>query len=153
VRDLKSLTYADARSIVDAILRSAGSDGGKAVTVCVSDVFGEPLIVERTDGASGRTVTFAMAKARQAAITGQATANEAHELSPSGDWVAKAKDTHRKDGNLRTNNPGYVSLAGGFPVVTDGLVVGGVGVSGRAQLEDHSIAEVAVLHWVASLRD
>ncbi|MEI8104441.1 MAG: heme-binding protein [Actinomycetes bacterium] len=150
MRELKSLSHVDARRIAEFILASASTDGDRAVTVCVSDVFGDPLLVERTDGASGRTVKFAIAKARQAALTGQATAHEAHTLLPSGEWQEKTGDVHRKDGNLRTDNPTYVSLSGGYPVIVGGLTVGGVGVSGRAQLDDHSLAQDGVEKWVSS---
>ena len=152
MRDLKSLTHADARQIVDLVLASTAGDGGKALTVCVSDVFGEPLILERHDGASGRTVKLAMAKSRQAAVTGQATAHVAYDELPSGEWQLKAVNAHRKDDNLRTENPSYLSLAGGCPVTVDGLTVGGVGVSGRAQLDDHAIGTAAATAWAASLR-
>jgi uncharacterized protein GlcG (DUF336 family) len=38
-------------------------------------------------------------------------------------------------------DPRYVALAGGVPIVSQGAVLGAVGVSGRNQDDDHALAE------------
>jgi glc operon protein GlcG len=141
MRTLKSITTLEARQIADSIAAAISGDGGKPITICVVDVFGDPILIERMDGASGRTVTFSTSKARQAAITGRPTAEEQHDRLADGAWEKKSADP-RRDANLRTQNPGYVSFGGGAPVIFEGQCAGGVGVSGRRQLEDHALAEV-----------
>ena len=64
------------------------------------------------------------------------------------DWKEGPSNAHRLDDNFRTADALYTSFAGGVALVVKirnigEYCVGGLGVSGRKQLEDHEIALTA----------
>ncbi len=149
MRTLRSIEFDEADLLADIAFQMAKSDEGDPVSIVVCDVFGELLVAFRMPGAESRTAHFAAAKARQAALTGIDTVNEAHEWYPAdAQWKEKSASGHRRDDNMRVADPAYTSFAGGFTItVLEGDTIGGIGISGRPQLLDHALAAQAVGEW------
>ena len=126
------LTTPAARAAVDAALAEADAQG-LAVTVTVVDDGGTPKALVRMDGAPLVSVETARLKAYSAAAIGVAT--DDFFTAISGDASAVASFGTR---------PGLALVAGGIPLIVDGVVIGGVGVAGAMTgAEDRAVAEVA----------
>lgn len=154
MRTLKSIQLAEARDVLEVAMRFAidrsTSKDFSPVSIAIVDVFGDLLAFERQTGASGRTATFALLKARQSALTSKPTVEEAHIQLPDGNWVPGTAANHRFDDNFRLADVNYTSFAGGYPlvVIPGAYTVGGIGVSGRKQLADHALAERTVEYCI-----
>ena len=129
----KSIT-ADLAGRIIAGARAAAVEHGKPFVIAVCDESGVLKAFERMDGAALLSVQVAQDKAYTAVGFGM----------PSGGWYDFIKD----DGPLALGAPTgidrLVIFGGGFPIVIDGEVVGGVGVSGGHYSEDVSIAEAGL---------
>jgi glc operon protein GlcG len=131
MRNKVVLTLTDARSILAAAQGEANRHNWP-VTVAVVDDAGLLLLLERADGARPQTAQLATLKARSAALT--------HRSGKT--WEDAVK-----------NRPGVVNfpdafpIQGGVPVLFEGQVIGGVGVSGVQSHED----EQAALAGIAAL--
>lgn len=128
-----ALTLADAQAVIAAATRHA-DEVGQPVNVAVVDAGGNLIAHIRQDGAWIGSIDIAINKA----------------------WTARAFDTATKDlgansqpgqqffGIHATNNGRVTVFAGGLPLQRDGIVIGGVGVSGGSGEHDQTIAEAAV---------
>ena len=125
---------ADLAARIIAGARAAAAEGDKAFAVAVVDESGVLKGFERQDGAPLIAVQIAQDKAYTAVGFGM----------PSHGWYDFIKD----DGPLALGAPDgidrLVVFGGGFPVVVDGAVVGGVGVSGGHYSEDMEIAQAGL---------
>ncbi len=122
-----SLSHADAATIIDAIRAELERDNLSAA-VAVVDSHGELMAFLRTDGCPLASINISINKAFTAA-------RERKESRAVG-------DTARRD-NWPLSNYGdrrYIGWGGGAPVVYQGQVVGGVGVSGLPEEVDMEIA-------------
>ena len=111
-----------------AVVESAGEEAAAkewAVSVAVCDAGGHPVALSRADGAFAASAGVAMGKARTAALFRKGT--EALEASTNG-------------GRAALLSAGHVLMGGGVPLVVDGCVVGGVGVSGVLPDQDAEVA-------------
>ena len=108
---------------------------GLQVSVAVVDVAGLDLVVVRQDGAPGFTAGIARRKAATAAAFRRPTA-ELRELDERRPEVIELA------GEQLRFRP--TTLGGGLPVVLDGEVVGGIGVSGATPEEDTECAAAAL---------
>jgi glc operon protein GlcG len=124
------LELADGRAITDASHRAADAHQA-SVSIAVVDSGGHLLMVERRDGASPASVETAIAKARMAALNGKPTA--AMEASINGERPALLQLA----GLL--GQPA-AAMAGGLPILLEGLCLGAVGVSGMTPDVDSAIA-------------
>ncbi len=124
------LSHADAARIVDAI-RAELERQGKGAAIAVTDAHGELLAFLRTDGCKLPSITIAINKAFTAA----------RERKPS----AEIGQSSREQGFPMTNfgDPRYTAWGGGVPIVSQGEVVGGIGVSGLPEAEDMVLAHMA----------
>jgi uncharacterized protein GlcG (DUF336 family) len=113
----------DARRMVDAALSKAAAIG-VLETVCIVDEGGWPLVLERMDGARITGPQIAMNKAFTAA--GHKRATHLFTLPPNG----PALPGNEAFGIQLSFEGRFAAFVGGFPVVVDGQVVGGVGLSG-----------------------
>lgn len=59
---------------------------------------------------------------------------------PTHQWEAYVNSIPGSELKIIDSIPGYVAAKGGYPVVKDGLVLGGVGVSGANQEIDDDVA-------------
>lgn len=129
MRQKFQLSHADAMKIVAAI-QAELDKAGKGAAIAVSDEHGELLAFLRTDGCPLASIVIAMNKAFTAArerkesrAVGEASRSEGFPMTNFGD--------------LR-----YTAWGGGVPVVYQGQVVGGVGVSGLPESEDMVLARM-----------
>jgi uncharacterized protein GlcG (DUF336 family) len=126
MRTIPTLDNSDAIVLRDAAL-TAAREAGIAVAVAVVDSAGTLLDFHRHQGTRSHMVDFAIRKARTAAQLGLPT---------------KMLEAMAAQG--RPMSPETLAMAGGVPVIVDGLSAGAVGVSGGSSEADHNIAGAAV---------
>lgn len=126
------LTLAAARAIV-----AAGAAAARAMRVAMSvavvDSGGQLVAFERMDGADLVSVTLAQDKAWTALVNRMPTGDLAPIVQPGTEFYGY----HTIKGG-RT-----IIFAGGLPLQRDGVLVGGVGVSGGDSAQDRAAAEAA----------
>jgi len=111
------LTQAESQRVA-AAAQAAAEAAGVAPVVAVVDDAGVPVALARPDGSQPASVDVAVDKARTAAIFRR----------PSRDFEDQTAQGRVAALSLRGATP----LMGGLPLVVDGQVVGGVGVSGAS---------------------
>ena len=126
---MSALTLADARTIIYAAEKKA-DEIGQPMNIAVVDAGGNLVSHVRQDGAWIGSIDISISKA----------------------WTSKAFDIQTKDlgdnaqptqqfYGIHTTDGGKVAIfAGGVPLVGDGVVVGGLGVSGGSGEQDQSVA-------------
>jgi uncharacterized protein GlcG (DUF336 family) len=126
---MSQLTLADARAVIAAAEKKA-DEIGQPMNIAVVDAGGNLVAHVRQDGAWIGSIDISISKA----------------------WTSKAFDIQTKDlgdnsqpteqfFGIHTTNGGKVAIfAGGVPLTRDGVVVGGLGVSGGSGEQDQSVA-------------
>ena len=137
------LELAEARAMVAAALAKA-AELGVPQTCCVTDEGGFPLALERMDGARVTGPQIAWNKAFTAA--GHKRSTHLFNTPPSG----PALPGNEAFGIQHSFEGRFAVFVGGFPVVVDGQVVGGVGLSGGNGEQDTACG-VAALSALAAL--
>ena len=56
-------------------------------------------------------------------------------------WKAYVYSCPEDDKQVMISQPGFIAASGGAPFVVDGIVAGGIGVSGAGQQEDEDLAD------------
>ncbi|MFZ6712470.1 GlcG/HbpS family heme-binding protein [Undibacterium sp. TC9W] len=125
-----SITRDAAQALIIAA-SAAARDIGIDVTIAVTDNAGHLKAFERADSAAFLTVDVAIDKAWTAASFGLPTHTWTAIIS--NDVVAQL--AHR---------PRLVAVGGGCPIVENGKVIGGIGISGGNALQDQQAAEIAL---------
>ena len=135
VAEGRRLTTAGARRVVDtAVARARAS--GTAVTVAVVDAGGHLLALERMDGGKFHTVHSATTKAVCAASNKRATGAKGA--------VGQALDVaHALGLALAAGAQRWTAMEGGWPIVSGGECIGGVGVAGGNWEFDEQAAKEA----------
>src|SRR4051812_14187132 len=128
---VQTIEYAEARSIVDAIVSKCAS-AGKAAVVVVADTHGEMIAFARMDGAPISSIRIAENKAWSAA----------RERKPTKEIGEKARHPEKGFDMSYFGDPKFTGWAGGVPVWRDGQVVGAVAVSGLPSAEDVELANM-----------
>src|ERR1700741_2684348 len=118
------LELAEARHMVAAAIKKS-AEIGVLETVCVTDEGGYPLALERMDGARVTGPQIAWNKAFTAA--GHKRATHLFNQAPNG----PALPGNEAFGIQWSFEGRFAVFVGGFPIVVDGEVVGGVGLSRR----------------------
>lgn len=123
MKQVFKLELAEARAMVAAAIAKA--DAIKAPeTVCVCDEGGYPLALERMDGARVTGPQIAWNKAFTAACHKRST--HLFNTPPNG----PALPGNEAFGIQWSFEGRFAVFVGGFPIVVDGAVVGGIGLSG-----------------------
>jgi glc operon protein GlcG len=135
MRQTKTIDYAEARRIVDAVVAEASKTSNSAV-VAVADPHGELIAFARMDGAPVSSITIAANKAWTAARERKTT----QEIGQRVRHPEKGFDI------AYFGDPRFVGWGGGVPVWRDGEVVGAIAVSGLPQEDDIRLAT-----WAAGL--
>jgi uncharacterized protein GlcG (DUF336 family) len=104
------------------------------VSVAVVDQGGHLLAFCRMDGAEIAGPTLAVDKAYTSVAQSVPTSELAELAAPGGPLFGLQANGHGR----------YVIFAGGLPLRVDGVIVGGVGVSGASTTDDALCAEAAV---------
>ena len=126
------LTLAAARACIAAAQADARTLG-VAMSVAVVDGGGQLVAFERMDGADLVTVTLAQDKAWTALVNRMPTAELAPISQPGTEFFG-----YNTVGRGRT-----IIFAGGLPLLRDGVLVGGVGISGGDSAQDQRAVEAA----------
>lgn len=127
VRERLALSCKGSHVILHAAEKSAASIG---VPQCIAivDAGGDLLAFSRMDGARPGSIEIALTKARSAARRRRPTAEEA-----GGDVLASVRLGLAAQMNV-------TGIGGGLPIVVEGQIVGGIGVSSGTSDEDTVVA-------------
>jgi glc operon protein GlcG len=125
------LSHSEVNTIVQTIKEKL-EEGNKSAAIAVVDEHGELLAFLRTDGCPLASINIAMNKAFTAA-------RDRTKTSALGERSLAENFPMTNFGDLR-----YVSFGGGVPIIHQGVVIGGVGVSGLTSEEDEQLAEMGI---------
>ncbi len=127
VVEKKSLNLDGAKKAIIAAVDYAKKNNAPGGVIAVVDEGGNLMALERLDGTFAMGATISIGKARTAVLFKKPT-RFFEELINKGRTAMTAVD-------------GFTPLIGGIPIVIDGQVVGGVGVSGAASAaQDEELA-------------
>src|SRR5262249_23233897 len=119
VADRKALTLDGARKAIAGAVAYAHKNNAGGV-IAVVDEGGNLMALERIDGTFAAGANISIGKARTAALFKKPT-RFFEEVIGKGRYAMTAVD--------------FTPLQGGIPIVVDGQVVGGIGVSGASSAE------------------
>jgi len=139
----QKLEHAEARAMAAAALTKAAAIGVPE-TVCIVDDGGYPMVLERMDGARITGPQIAWNKAFTAA--GHKRSTHLFNTPPNG----PALPGNEAFGIQWSFDGKFAIFVGGFPIVVDGEVIGGVGLSGGNGEQDIACG-VAALQALADL--
>jgi uncharacterized protein GlcG (DUF336 family) len=142
MKTVLKLERAEAQVMAAAALATAANIG-VLETVCITDDGGYPIVLERMDGARVTGPQIAWNKAFTAA--GHKRSTHLFNRPPNG----PALPGNEAFGIQWSFEGKFAVFVGGFPIVVDGAVVGGVGLSGGNGEQDTSCGLAAL----AALRD
>lgn len=137
---IKRLSAADAETLIQAAVAKS-DEIGIPMCIAVTDESGNLIRFERMDGGKVSSISIAIDKA----FTGAAARKGTHvynQLCQPGEPTF---------GIHITNGGRFSIIGGGLPIVVDGEVVGGIGVSSGTAGEDQIVAEAAVEQFLATL--
>jgi glc operon protein GlcG len=126
------LNKEDARKVM-AEAGAKATEMGKGVCIAIVDVAGAMVLFERFGNVASYTAAIAEGKATGSAFTGRDSAmleRMAADASPVYGAIEEQLLGRR-----------FVPRQGAVPLVVDGNVVGGIGVSGATSQEDEDIAK------------
>lgn len=132
MRQQQSASLEDARRVI-AAGEEAARDLGQPMNIAVVDAGGNLIAHERMDGAWIGSVDISINKA----FTARAFDIATDALAPN------AQPGHQFYGIQGSNGGRIMIFAGGVPLVSNGTVVGAVGVSGGDGKQDQAVAEAA----------
>ncbi|MBW4972798.1 Uncharacterized 15.0 kDa protein in dhaT-dhaS intergenic region [Roseovarius sp. EC-HK134] len=137
---VKRLDLADA-GVLLAGARAKAAEIGVPMCIAITDEGGNLVAFERMDGGKVTSITIAIDKAFTAAGAKKAT-HEYGELSQPG------KPAY---GIAAAIGGRLMVVGGGLPVVVEGDVVGGIGVSSGTPMQDREVAEAGIAAFLAGL--
>lgn len=125
-----SINLDAANALIDATIKAASAAGIEAA-VAVTDAAGNLRAFKRTDGTPFLAVDVSIDKAWTAASFGY----------PTHVWNEYIADPKVAPLSYR---PRMMPVGGGFPILHEGQLVGGLGVSGGSYQQDQNAAETAL---------
>ncbi|WP_395703151.1 heme-binding protein [Aquabacterium sp.] len=131
------LQLAEARQMVQAAIARA-VEIGVTESICIVDDGGYPLLLERMDGARITGPQIAWNKAFTAA--GHKRSTHLFTTPPNG----PALPGNEAFGIQWSFEGRFAAFVGGFPIVVDGEVIGGVGLSGGNGEQDTACGVAAL---------
>ena len=137
------LELEEARAMIDAAMRKA-QEIGVLETICIVDDGGYPISMDRMNGARITGPQIAWNKAFTAA--GHKRSTHLFNTSPNG----PALPGNEAFGIQWSFEGKFAVFVGGFPIVVDGMVIGGVGLSGGNGEQDTQCG-VAALQALSDL--
>ncbi len=127
----RPLDLARAKRLIEAVEAHAAQQGKQAV-IAVCNAEGNPIAVHVMDGAFLVSYEVAVKKAYTAVAVKMPTMQLARLAQPGQTFYGLA--------NLEK----MVVFGGGVPLVENGQVIGGLGISGGTGEEDHALCEYAL---------
>jgi uncharacterized protein GlcG (DUF336 family) len=143
VKKAIKLELAEARAMVQAALRKA-EELGVRESVCVVDEGGHPMALERMDG--GRITGPQIAWNKAFTASGHKRSTHLFNRTPDG----PALPGNEAFGIQWSFDGKFAVFVGGYPIVVNGEVVGGIGLSGGNGEQDTACG-VAGLQALADL--
>jgi glc operon protein GlcG len=104
----------------------------RTAVIAVADAHGELIGLLRLDGAPLSSIAIASNKAFTAARLARPTRVVGTQLKERGTDIAFYGDNR------------YLGFGGGLPILIDGVVVGGIAVSGLSDAEDEALAAMGI---------
>jgi glc operon protein GlcG len=125
------VSSAEAQQLILSVMEEAEKIG-KPVAVAIAGPEGELISFLRMDGTNAASATIAQNKAYTSARDRKPTSEMGHYMreknTPPAFW-----------GDAR-----ITGFGGGLPILQNGIVIGGIGVSGLSQIEDEHVARTAI---------
>lgn len=134
---IKRLSQAEAQILIEGA-RLKATEIGIPMCIAVVDESGNLIAFERMDGGKVTSITIAQDKAFTAAAARKAT-HEYNEVNVPGNL---AFGIHTEVGGRLS------SVGGGIPVLIDGDVVGGIGLSSGTPAQDMECAQAGVEYFL-----
>jgi len=128
----RSISGETALKMIEAALKKA-KEIGKSFVICIVDESGVLKAFLRMDGAPLLSVQVAQDKAYTAAGFGLSTDK----------WYDFIKNDPPLLVGAPTGIDRLIVFGGGYPIIIDGQIVGGIGVSGGHYTEDMEVAKAA----------
>jgi uncharacterized protein GlcG (DUF336 family) len=125
-----SITGDAALRIMTAVYERANAQG-KAVYIAVTDGGGGLVGLLGHEKCPVMCRQVAQDKAYTAYATRMKTAK----------WKAYVYSCPEDDKQVMLSQPGFIAASGGAPILVEGIVAGGIGVSGAGQKEDEDLAD------------
>lgn len=135
---IRRLDLADAGLLL-AGARAHAARIGVPMCIAITDEAGHLLAFERMDGGKITSITIAIDKAFTAAAARKAT-HEYGEVSQPGQPVW---------GIVSAIGGRLMVVGGGLPVMVEGAVVGGIGVSSGTPQQDRAVAQAGIDAFLA----
>lgn len=138
MKTVTRLDLSDARILIEGAALQADAIG---VPMCIAvvDDAGQLIAFERMEGGKVTSSTIAIDKAFTAAAAKKAT----HDYGTASQPGSPAYGINSAIGGR------LMVVGGGLPVVHQGDVVGGIGISSGTPAQDLAVAEAAIAHWAA----
>ena len=137
MKKANKLELEEARHMLQAAVRKA-EEIGVPETVCVVDDGGYPIVLERMDG--GRITGPQIAWNKAFTASGHKRSTHLFNAPPTG----PALPGNEAFGIQLSFEGRFAIFVGGFPIVVDGEVVGGIGLSGGNGEQDTSCGVAAL---------
>lgn len=131
--DTRTIDWPTASQVAQAAAREAERTGIR-VNVAVVDPAGLLAAFVRMPGAPLHSIDIAIDKAYTAASFGL----------PTGRWHEALADHSAAVRQGLMLRPRFVAFGGGWPIVEDGALIGGVGVSGGSEAQDDACARAGL---------
>ena len=138
MKTVTRLDLTDARVLIAGAAAHADTIG---VPMCIAivDESGQLIAFERMEGGKVTSTTIAIDKAFTAAAARKAT----HEYGAASQPGAPAYGINSAIGGR------LMVVGGGLPVIWQGEVVGGIGISSGSPAQDQAVAQAGIDHWLA----
>ena len=144
VAETKRLTHHGAKTMMDTAVAKA-REAGIAISCAVVDSGGHLVAFERMDGGRFHTQHSATTKAVCAASNKRVTTAKGA--------VGQDLDTNHAIGLALAAGPErWTAMEGGYPIIVDGVCIGGIGVSGGTWEFDDETARAAIAAIGATYR-
>lgn len=138
MKTLTRLDLDDARILIAGAAARADAIG-VPMCIAITDESGQLIAFERMEGGKVTSTTIAIDKAFTASAAKRAT----HEYGSASQPGAPAYGINSALGGR------LMVVGGGLPVVWDGEVVGGIGVSSGTPAQDQEVAQAGIDAWAA----
>ena len=125
----KALTLEGAKKVIAAAVADAKSKSAPGGAIAVVDEGGNLIAVERLDNTFAAGANISIGKARTAVLFKRPT--------------KFFEDVINKGRTAMTTLSDFTPLQGGIPIIVDGQVIGGVGVSGAASAQQDEELAIA----------
>jgi uncharacterized protein GlcG (DUF336 family) len=127
------VTHENARQAIASAIRKA-EEIGTQMCIAVVDSGANLKAFARMDDAWVGSIDIAIKKARTACLFGMPTGQIGQLSQPGGPLFG-----------IEHSNDGLITFPGGLPIVNEeGILIGGIGVSGSSVENDHVVAKAGV---------